>query len=149
MTNRAGFAATVLGAMMLLELLAVNLAFTADSDFVYFLGRRINIVCAARQRFGAPCPTCGLTRGFVLTVHGRGGEAWRLSPAGPLAVGGILGMSIVLLIFASLERRRTPAQLAGVKRCVQTGALAYAGMAILIWICSWISVVTRLKWVRG
>jgi hypothetical protein len=149
MTNRAGFAATVLGAMMLLELLVINLAFTADSDFVYFLGQRINVACAARQRSGVPCPTCGLTRGFVLTVHGHVREAWRLSPTGPLAVGGILGMSILLLIFASLERRRTPAQLAGMKRWVQTGALAYAGMATLIWICSWISVVTKLKWVRG
>src|ERR1035438_9417441 len=128
MTNRAGFAATVLGAMMLLELVVINLAFAADSDFVYFLGRRINVACAARQRLGVPCPTCGLTRGFVLTVHGRVGEAWRLSPTGPLAVGGILGMSIVLLIFATLERRRTAAQLAGIKRWVQTGALADAGM---------------------
>lgn len=149
MTNRAGFAATVLGAMMLLELLAISVAFTADSDFVYFFGRRITVACAARQRYGVPCPTCGLTRGFVLTVHGRLGEAWRLSPTGPLAVGGILGMSMVLLIFASLERRRTPAQLAGIRRWVQTGALAYAGMATLIWVCSWISEVTRLKWVRG
>lgn len=149
MTNRAGFAATVLGAMMLLELLAISVAFTADSDFVYFFGRRITVACAARQRYGVPCPTCGLTRGFVLTVHGRLGEAWRLSPTGPLAVGGILGMSMVLLIFASLERRRTPAQLAGITRWVQTGALAYAGMATLIWVCSWISEVTRLKWVRG
>ena len=149
MTNRAGFAATVLGAMMLLELLVINLAFTADSDFVYFLGQRINIACAARQRFGVPCPTCGLTRGFVLTVHGTVREAWRLSQTGPLAVGGILGMGIALLIFASLERRRTPAQLAGIKRWVQTSALAYAGMATLVWVCSWISVVTRLKWVRG
>jgi len=149
MTNRAGFAATVLGAMMLLELFVINLAFTADSDFAYFLGQRINVACAARQRFGVPCPTCGLTRGFVLSVHGRVGEAWRLSPTGPLAVGGILGMGIALLIFASLERRLTPAQLAGMKRWVQTGALAYAGMATLIWIYSWISVVTRLKAVRG
>jgi hypothetical protein len=145
MTARAGFAAAVLGATMLLELFVTSLVFTADSDFVYFLGRRINIVCAARQRFGVPCPTCGLTRGFVLTVHGRVGEAWRLSPTGPLAVGGILGMGIALLVFASLERRRTSAELAGVKRWVQAGGLGYAGLATVIWISSWISVVTRLK----
>jgi hypothetical protein len=149
MTRRAGFAATVLGAMMLAELAIISLAFTSDTDFVYFLGRRINIVCAARQRFGVPCPTCGLTRGFVLTLHGRVREAWNLSPTGPLAVGGILGMGIALLVFANLERRRPPAQLAGIKRWVQTGALAYGGLAALIWIGSWISVVTRLSWVRG
>jgi hypothetical protein len=149
MTRRAGFAATVLGAMMLAELAIIGLAFTADADFVYFLGHRINIVCAARQRYGVPCPTCGLTRGFVLTLHGRVREAWHLSPTGPLAVGGILGMSIALLVFANLERRRTPDQLAGLKRWVQTGALAYGVLAALIWIASWISVVTRLRWARG
>jgi len=91
MTNRAGFAATVLGADDAPELLVINLAFTADSDFVYLLGRPINVACAARQRFGVPCPTCGLTRGFVLTVHGHVREAWRLSPTGPLAVGWDIG----------------------------------------------------------
>jgi uncharacterized protein DUF2752 len=145
MTSRAGFAATVLGAMMLLELVIINLAFAADADFVYFLGHRINIVCAARQRYGVPCPTCGLTRGFVLAVHGRVREAWRLSPTGPLAAGGILGMGIALLAFASLERRRTPVQLLGIRRWVQAGALAYGGLATVIWVCSWIAVVTRLK----
>jgi hypothetical protein len=135
--------------MLLLELVITSVAFSADSDFVYFFGRRINIVCAARQRWGVPCPTCGLTRGFVLTVHGSVSEAWRLSPTGPLAVGGILGMGIALLGFSCFERRRTPAQLAGMKRWVQTGALAYGGLATLIWISSWISVVTRLKWFIG
>jgi hypothetical protein len=149
MRGRAGFAATVVGAVLLLELVITSVAFSADNDFVYFFGRRINIVCAARQRLGVPCPTCGLTRGFVLTVHGRIREAWRLSPTGPLAVGGILGMGIALLAFTSFERRRTPAQLAGMKRWLQTGALAYGGLATLIWISSWVSVVTRLKWLRG
>ncbi len=145
MTARAGFAAAVVGAMLLLELVITGVAFTADHDFVYFFGHRINIVCAARQRLGVPCPTCGLTRGFVLTVHGRVRDAWRLSPTGPLAVGGIFGMGIALLGFAGFERRRTPAQLAGMKRWLQTGALAYGGMATLIWIFSWVSVVTGLK----
>jgi hypothetical protein len=149
MTRWAGFAATVLGVMMLAELAIISLAFTADADFVYLLGRRVNIVCAARQRFGVPCPTCGMTRGFVLALHGRVREAWKLSPTGPLAVGGMLGMGLALLVFASLERRRTPDQVAGIKRWVQTGALAYGGLAVLIWIGSWISVVTRLRWVRG
>ena len=149
MTSRAGFAATVVGVMLLLELVITSVAFGADNDFVYFFGRRINLVCAARQRWGVPCPTCGLTRGFVLTVHGNVFKAWRLSPTGPLAVGGILGMGIALLGFASFERRRTPAQLAGMKRWLQNGALAYGGMAALIWISSWIAVVSRLQWFRG
>ena len=130
---------------MLLELAAIRLAFTADDDFAYLLGRRINVVCAARQRFGVPCPTCGLTRGFVLTVHGHVGQAWRLSPAGPLAVLGMLGMGLALLAFGSLERRRTLAELSIVKRWIERSALAYGALATVIWISSWISVVKRLK----
>ncbi len=149
MTARSGFAATVVGAMLLLELVITSVAFTADDDFVYFFGRRINVVCASRRQLGIPCPTCGLTRGFVLTVHGRVREAWRLSPTGPLAAIGIFGMGIALLGIAAMEQRRTPAQMAQMKRWVQAGALAYAGVGTLIWVTSWISVVTRLKWMRG
>jgi len=144
-SNQSGFAATLLGAVLLLELAAIRLAFTADDDFAYLLGRRINVVCAARQRFGVPCPTCGLTRGFVLTVHGHVGQAWRLSPAGPLAVLGMLGMGLALLAFGSLERRRTLAELSIVKRWIERSALAYGALATVIWISSWISVVKRLK----
>src|SRR5215813_7710300 len=101
MTARSGFAATVVGAMLLLELVITSVAFTADDEFVYLFGHRINIVCASRKQFGIPCPTCGLTRGFVLTVHGRVKDAWRLSPTGPLAAIGIFGMGISLLAFAA------------------------------------------------
>src|ERR1700730_12341801 len=118
MTAKSGFAAVVLGAILLLELVIINLAFTADDDFVYFFARRINVACAARRRLGVPCPTCGLTCGFVLTVHGRVRDAWCLSPTGPLVVLGILGMGIALLAFADFERRSTPAQVAAMKRWV-------------------------------
>jgi len=62
---------------------------------------------------------------------------------------GILGMGIALLAFAGFERRSTPAQTAAFKRWMQAGALAYGGVGTLIWVTSWISVVTRLKWIRG
>jgi hypothetical protein len=145
LSSKAGFTAAVLGTMLLLELAVTRLVLTADEDFVYVLGRRINIVCAARQRLGVPCPTCGLTRGFVLTVHGRIREAWRLSPTGPLAAIGILGMGVALLVFAGLERRRAPRQAAVMKRWVQAGALVYAALGTLIWGGSWLSVVMRLR----
>lgn len=145
LSNKSGFAAAVLGTMLLLELAVIRVAFTADEDFAYFLGRRINVVCAARQYLGVPCPTCGLTRGLVLAVHGRFGEGWRLSPLGPLGVIGTLGMGVALLVFAMLERRRTPAQVSGMKRWIETGALTYSALATVIWISSWIAVVTKLK----
>ena len=145
LSNRSGFAATLLGAVLLLELALIRAAFTADSDFAYFMGHRINVVCAARQHFGVPCPTCGLTRGFVLSLHGHIGDAWRLSPAGPLAVFGMLGMGLTLLAFGSLERERSTADLRVIKRWIERSALAYGALATVIWISSWISLVTRLK----
>jgi len=144
LSNKSGFAATLLGAVLLVELAAIRLAFRADNDFAYFLGHRINVVCAARQHFGIPCPTCGLTRGLVLSVHGHIGEAWRLSPAGPLAVFGMLGMGLTLLAFGSLERQRTSADLSTVKRWIERSALAYGALATVIWISSWILVITKL-----
>jgi hypothetical protein len=140
----SGFAAAVLGTLSILELLTLRLLFTADASFVYLLGHRINIVCAARERFGVPCPTCGLTRGFILTLHGHLSDAWRLSPSGPLAVIGILAMSLSLLLVAWMSNRRAAHALSSAKRWVQTGALAYSGIACCVWISSWISTVTRL-----
>jgi hypothetical protein len=142
-TSRAGFTAAVLGVMLLAELAATSLLFSADQDFVYFLGHRINYVCAARQRFGVPCPTCGLTRGFVLTVHGKTREAWRLSPTGPLAAVGMFGMGALLLIYAALQQRR--GQINKFRRSVRAGALAYAGIGTLIWAGSWIATVIKMK----
>ncbi|HYL74586.1 MAG TPA: DUF2752 domain-containing protein [Bryobacteraceae bacterium] len=144
LTSRAGFTAAVLGAMLLAELGITSMLFTADQDFVYFLGHRINYVCAARQRYGIPCPTCGLTRGFVLTVHGKAGDAWRLSPTGPLAAGGMFGMGAMLLIYAALERRGRQ-QLSWMPRLVRAGALTYASVGTLIWMGSWVSTVIKLR----
>ena len=145
-TSRSGFAAAVLGAALLGQLALTSLLFTADRDFVYFLGHRINYVCAARQRYGIPCPTCGLTRGFVMSVHGRVDDAWQLSPTGPLAVCGMAGMAVLLLICAALDQRRKAVELGWMRQLIRTGALTYAGAATLIWAGSWITTVARMKW---
>jgi len=145
-TSRPGFAAVALGAALLAELAITALLFSADRDFVYILGHRINYVCAARQRYGIPCPTCGLTRGFVLSVHGRLRDAWRLSPTGPLAACGMAGMGMLLLISALLEQRRKAVQLGWMRQLLRTGALTYAGAGTLIWAGSWITTVVRMKW---
>lgn len=142
LTSRAGFTAAVLGAMLLAELAATSLLFTADQDFVYFLGHRINYVCAARQRYGIPCPTCGLTRGFVLTVHGKARDAWRLSPTGPLAAVGMFGMGALLLLYAALQQR---GRMDRFRRSIRAGVLAYASVGTLIWAVSWVATVIKIK----
>jgi hypothetical protein len=145
LTSRPGFTAFALGMFLLVELLATRLLLRADNDFVYFLGQRINYVCAAKQRFGVPCPTCGLTRGFVLTVHGRIPEAWRLSPTGPLAAMGMFALGTALLVLAVLQPRRKQVQIASMARWLRAGALAYVAAGTIIWAGSWLSVVMRLR----
>lgn len=41
--------------------------------------------CSAQRMLGVDCPGCGLTRSFILTAHGRVGDAFQMHPAGTLA----------------------------------------------------------------
>jgi len=145
LASRSGFAAATVGTLLLLELLLAGLLFAADNDLVYFLGRPIHYVCSAKQRYGVPCPTCGLTRGFVLSVHGRIRQGWRLSPSGPLAAIGMLGLGTSLLVFASLQMKRPPVRQVRVEQYLRTGALSYAAAATVIWAASWLSTILRMR----
>jgi hypothetical protein len=69
--SNPGFAAIVLGALILAHLAVAALLFTADRDFVYFGSKAMPEMCPFRKTFGLPCPTCGITRGVVLSLHGR------------------------------------------------------------------------------
>jgi len=141
LTSRPGFTAGLLGSLLLLELAAARLVLQADNDFVYFLGHRINYVCSVRERFGIPCPACGLSRGFVLTVHGSIGDAWRLSPTGPLAAMGMFSMGLALLVLAWTQRSRSSVQTSRVQRVIRTGALTYAAAGTLVWGISWLMTI--------
>ncbi len=143
-TSRPGFIAWMLGAILVCEILATRLAFTADNDLVYLLGHPINIVCALKQQFGIPCPTCGFTRGFVLSVHGSIGDAWRLSPSGPLAAIAIVGAALAFFAFAFLQRRGMYARVASFKRWVGAAALVYGMAGTIVWLGTWISAVRAL-----
>lgn len=37
-------------------------------------------ICPMMRFFGLPCPSCGMTRGFIAIAHGRFGEAWTFNP---------------------------------------------------------------------
>ena len=42
--------------------------------------------CAFKQRFGIPCPACGMTRAVVLTFARKAFTAAELNPGGPALV---------------------------------------------------------------
>jgi len=103
--SRPGFAASVVAAVILMDLTAARLALSADRDHVYLLGKtEIGAVCLFKQRFGLPCPTCGMTRSVVLTLHGKAGTAWQLNPGGPIAVLTTLYLSGAMLAMAFFQR---------------------------------------------
>ena len=145
MASRPGFIPSILGLVLLAELAIARLVFTADQNLVYILGHPINIVCAARQHFGIPCPTCGFTRGFVLTLNGNFFDAWRLSPSGPLFAVALSAAAVICLIFALLEARRMTSAVRAFRKYAQTLGLCYSAAGVVIWLATWISVIRGIK----
>jgi hypothetical protein len=143
--SRPGFIAWMLGFILVLEILVTRFALSADNNLVYVLGHPINIVCAARQHLGIPCPTCGFTRGFVLSVHGNILDAWRLSPSGPLAAIAVAGAALACFIFAILQGRGLYSRITSFKKWVGAATLVYGVAGTIVWLATWISVVRTLS----
>jgi hypothetical protein len=135
--STSGWAAAVTGSLIAIEAALVRLLLTADEARVYVLGHPIAWVCGFRSRFELPCPTCGMTRSVVLTLHGEVLRAWRLAPAGPVAVFGLLAFAAALLLIGALQRRGARRLEGRTKAWVRRGALLYAGAAAVVWIAGW------------
>lgn len=120
--------ALISGVIILWDALLARLALTADEARVYLFGRAIPWECAMRKA-GLPCPTCGMTRSMVMTLHGDFPSAWRLAPGGPVLLVGVLLTAVVLLIAAT---RRT-----ALPRWVRNTGMIYAAAALMIWLGGW------------
>ncbi len=86
-----------IGTLLLLELLVGALFVSADASGVSAFGKRWTSECSLKRYAGVPCPTCGMTRSVILTLHGDLGTAVRLNPAGPLWVLAVLTAGAALL----------------------------------------------------
>src|SRR5580704_9590023 len=98
--SRPGFPALVIGCVTLADALAARWLLRADEEHVFVLGRPIAWVCALRSRYGLPCPTCGLTRSVVMSLHGEFVRAWRMAPVGPVVVVGMVAFAAAMLALA-------------------------------------------------
>src|SRR5580658_2275165 len=105
---RQGFPALVVGSVILADALAARCLLRADEEHVFVLGQPIAWVCALRAHFGLPCPTCGLTRSVVMSLHGEFARAWRMAPAGPVVVVGMIAFAFALLALAWLQGASAP-----------------------------------------
>lgn len=136
--SKPGFAAIVLGALIVAHLAVAGLLFTADRDFVYFHARPLPEMCSFRKTFGLPCPTCGITRGVILSLHGKLTDAVATNAAAPVLVGAALSLGLCLLgmgVLQSAERRRAAERLANWTRRIGVTA---AGTWFLVLVCNWI-----------
>jgi hypothetical protein len=141
--SRGEWAAGAGGAALLAQLALLRALGAATETSVWFAGRELQWGCAVRQLFGVPCPSCGLTRSVVLTVHGQLGTAVALNPAGPLYVLGMLLLCAAL--FAVMLRPLVGARAFGdgFPRRLLLSASAYGGLVVATMLVNWLVVVAR------
>lgn len=130
---RLHFPAFVMGCLTLADLFGGRLLLRADQARVYFAGHALNFRCAFLDATGLPCPTCGMTRSIVMSLHGEWAEAWRMAPGGPVLVIG-LGLFAVLALASGLWHPRFD-------RVVRRGVLIYAAAAACIWLGGWLTAI--------
>jgi len=117
------------GSVIWLDALLIRLLLQANEDAVFFLGRKIEWVCGLRARYGLPCPTCGLTRSVILTLHGELTRAWMVNPSGPVFAFGLLAAGTILLLLPLYP---------GFRLTFRRAALAYSAAAIVFWLAEWV-----------
>lgn len=141
--TRKEWAAGAAGAALLAQLVLLRALGAASETSVWFAGRELQWGCAVRQLFGVPCPSCGLTRSVVLTVHGQLETALALKPAGPLYVLGMLLLCAVL--FALMLRPLFGARSLGENfpRRLLLSASLYGGLVVATMLVNWLLVVAR------
>lgn len=72
--------------------------------------RRGPVLCWFRRLTGRPCPSCGLTRSWQATAHGRVREGLRDHPFGPLTMAIALWLAIDPRADRRLATTTKPAQ---------------------------------------
>ncbi len=140
--NRPGFVPGLCGALLLAQLFVLRAVATADLNSVTFAGHALQWGCWFRQRFGIPCPMCGLTRSFLLTLQGQLSAAVQLNPAGPLFVIGLCTLGCALLcVMLCAQTKRGTAMAARLQRHLRFGATVYAGLFITVLLAHWVSEI--------
>ncbi|HUI79224.1 MAG TPA: DUF2752 domain-containing protein [Bryobacteraceae bacterium] len=141
--SRPGTAPAAAGLAILLQAAIARMILAADETRVYFLGHPLNWECSLRAHYGLPCPTCGLTRSVILTLHGHLARAWHLAPGGPaLTLGVLLAAAGVLILAAAqfLSANRTHGNRwleQRIKLTLQSGTIVWASVSIVIWLAGW------------
>jgi len=139
--NRAGSAPGLVGALLLVQLAVVRLVASATTERAYLFGRELHWGCWFKERLGFPCPTCGMTRSVLLSLHGQFSEAARLNPAGVLLVVGLVVFSLALIFLMFYRRRRTSLDAGAVHRRIRLGASVYGSLLVFVLFAHWLAEI--------
>jgi hypothetical protein len=144
--SRPGFPAFAIALVTFADLAAGRALLKADEARVYLAGRALGLRCAFREATGLPCPTCGLSRSIVMSLHGEFVRAWRMAPAGPVAVVGVALFAAAMLGLALLQARAAARRVSDAGVWIRRGALAYGAALITVWAGGWLEAfVTALR----
>jgi hypothetical protein len=138
LSARPGFPAFIAGLAGLAQLAAARALLQADDARVYLMGHAIQLQCAFRAATGLPCPTCGVSRGIVMSVHGELARAWKLAPGAPFAVCGLAALSFALLAIGIAQWAGREDLERFVRRWLPTTAFVYASALTVVWIGGWV-----------
>src|ERR1700757_4851639 len=150
--SRTGIPAAAAGIAILFDVAMARAIFAADETRVYLLGHPLNWECSFHAHTGLPCPTCGLTRSLILTLHGHLERAWHVAPGGPALALAVLLAAVGLLVLAAAQL--WPAKLRGGSRWLEenasiglrTGTIACASISIAIWLAGWVEQFSHTLW---
>lgn len=140
--SRPGTIPAMIGTLILAQLAFVRLFFDATLGSVTFLGMAFGSACAFRQRFGVPCPSCGLTRGVVLALHGRLWEACEVNPGGPALVFGLIFFGVATLSLSVIPFDRSARN--AVEDGIRWASLLAGGVFTALVVVHWVLELRRL-----
>ena len=128
-------AAGLTGAALVVAGLVTRALASATPQAVYFNGQALDWACSVRQTFGFPCPTCGLTRSVLLTLHGHLGAAFEVNPGGPLVV---LGLALLAALMFAVALRPGPRPADAFVRRLVLGASLYGCLTTAVLLVHWV-----------
>ena len=101
--------------------------------------------CGFKQRYGLPCPTCGITTSILAFAEGRVFESFYIQPAGGLACF-MLAVAAILNLITVLFGR----YLCFAKRFLAEVKVRYVIIVVLIIIaCGWMVTLARALAAKG
>jgi hypothetical protein len=131
----------LVGALVLLQLAIIRAFASVGDGRVFVAGRELHWECWFKRAFDFPCPTCGLTRSVLHTLHGEFGAAWQLNPAGLFLVCGLVLLGVALIFLEFHRRSHTPAASGAVHRRLRISTKAYAHLLVAVLFAHWITEI--------